>query len=158
MRIPPVSMGEVGIEFAHGVTHMVDTMTRPRSPLRWTAAVAGSVLMIDGITFFFFGMLHAGVHLLGTLEPTIIAAAVVEGVCCALTIGAGIAVFTRRASAWRAAVWAQAVAAAGVVLGIVSQLRSGGGTPLNFVYHRVILSVLVLGMLFVLVPSVRRSL
>jgi hypothetical protein len=137
---------------------MVDAMTRPRGTLRWTAAVAGSVLLIDGITFFFFGMLHAGVHMLGTLEPTIIAAAIVESVCCVLTIGAGVAVFMRRASAWRAAVWAQGLSAAGVVLGIVSQLRSGGGTPLNFVYHRVILSVLLIGLLYLLIPWVRRSL
>ena len=137
---------------------MIDTMTRPKGPLRWTAATAGSVLVIDGITFLFFGTLHAGVRLLGPLEPTIIAAAIVEGLCCVLTIGAGIVVLTRRAWAWRAAVWAQSVAAAGVALGIVSQLRNGSGTTLNLVYHRVILGVLLIGLLFVLIPSVRRSL
>jgi hypothetical protein len=97
-------------------------------------------------------------HLLGTLEPSILPAAVVESVCCVLTIGASVAVFTRRVWAWRATVWAQSVSAAGVLLGIVSQLRSGGGTQLNFVYHRVILSVLLIGLIYVVTPSVRRAL
>jgi hypothetical protein len=134
---------------------MVDTMTRPTRPLHWTASVAGGVLLLDALTFFFFGMLHAGVHLLGSLEPTILPATIVESVCCVVTIGAGIAIFTRRAWAWRAAVWAQSISAAGVLLGIVA---GGGGTTLNFVYHRAILSVLIIGLLFVLVPSVRRTL
>ena len=54
--------------------------------------------------------------------------------------------------------WAQSVSAAGVLVGIVSQLRSGGGTQLNFVYHRVILSVLLIGLIYVVMPSVRRAL
>lgn len=137
---------------------MVDTMRRRRGSLPRKAAVAGGVLLLDGLTFLFFGTLHAGIHLLGTLEPSILPAAVVEFVCCVLTIGASVAVFTRRAWAWSAAVWAQSVSAAGVLVGIVSQLRSGGGTPLNFVYHRVILSVLLIGLIYVLMPSVRRAL
>ena len=100
-------------------------------------------------------MLHAGVHLLGSLEPSILAATIVESVCCVLTISASVAIFTRRAWAWRAAVWAQSISAAGVLLGIFA---GGGGTTLNFVYHRVILSVLLIGLLYMLVPSVRRTL
>jgi hypothetical protein len=134
---------------------MVDTLTRPGRPLRWTASIAGGVLLLDGITFCFFGMLHAGVHLLGSLEPSILPATIVESVCCVVTIGAGIAILTRRAWAWRAAVWAQSIAAAGVLLGIVA---GGGGTTLNFVYHRVILSALLIGLLYVLIPSVHRTL
>ena len=137
---------------------MVDTMTRRNGTLPWKAAVAGGVLLLDGLTFLFFGSLHAGMHLLGTLEPSILPAAVVEFVCCVLTIGASVAVFTRRVWAWRATVWAQSVSAAGVLVGIVSQLRSGGGTQLNFVYHRVILSVLLIGLIYVVTPSVRRAL
>jgi hypothetical protein len=136
---------------------MDHSMTRPTQRLPWQAAVAAGLLLADGLTFLFFSSLHAGAHPFGIAEPPILPALIVESACCVLTLGAGIAIFTRRTWALRAAVWAQSFAAAGVVLGIVSQFRSGG-TTLNFVYHRVILTVLVLGLIYVLIPSVRRSL
>jgi hypothetical protein len=118
----------------------------------------GVVLLVDAITFLVFALLHAGVHLAGLAEPPILAATIVESLCVVLTAGAGVAVLTRRGWAWRAAVWSQSVAAAGVFVGILSQLSGMGGTHLNFLYHRVIITVLIAGLTFVLVPSVRKTL
>ena len=137
---------------------MVSTVVGSRRPLGWKVRLIEVVLLVDAITFFVFALLHAGVHLSGLVEPPILAATIVESLCVVLTAGAGVAVLTRRVWAWRAAVWSQSVAAAGVFVGILSQLSGTGGTQLNFVYHRVIIIVLIVGLVFVLVPSVRKTL
>lgn len=137
---------------------MVGTVVGSRRPLGWKLILIGSLLLADAVTFFVFALLHAGVHIAGVAEPPIVAATIVESLCVVITAGAGVAVLTRRVWAWRAAVWSQSLAAAGVFLGILSQLSGTGGTQLNFVYHRVIITVLVAGLVFVMVPSVRKML
>jgi hypothetical protein len=137
---------------------MVSTVVGSRHPLGWKARLIGAVLLADAVTFFVFALLHAGVHLAGLSDTSILAATIVESICGVLTAGAGVAVLTRRPWAWRAAVWAQSFTTVGVLLGILSQLRGTGPTPLNFVYHRVILTVVLAGLVFVAVPSVRKSL
>ncbi len=69
------------------------------------------------------------------------------------------AVFARTTWAWRAAIVAHAIAVAGVLLGIVA-LAAGAGptTPLNFVYHRAILSLLIVGAIVVATGPGRRAL
>ena len=99
------------------------------------AAIAG--------TFLLFALLHAGVHVAGVAEPRIVPAVIVEttcGLCLALAAVVGLA---RPAWTWGTAVTANAVSAAGVLLGIVAQSRGVGPAPLDFVYHRTVLAVLL---------------
>jgi hypothetical protein len=107
----------------------------------------GGVLLVELVgvagTFLVFATLHLGVHLAGIAEPRIVPATIVETACGLCLAAAAGVVLTGATWAWRAAAAANAFSAAGVVLGIVAQLRGAGPTELNFVYHRVVLAVLV---------------
>jgi uncharacterized membrane protein YfcA len=92
-------------------------------------------------------------------EPQIIDATIVEGLCGLFLVISAYAVFTRKRWAWPAAIATHAFAVAGVLLGI-GALAAGLGptTELNYVYHRVILVVLVAGLALLLTPIGRAAL
>ncbi len=92
-------------------------------------------------------------------EPQIIDATIVEELCGLFLAISASAVFTRRSWAWPAAIAAHAFTVAGVLLGI-GALAPGLGptTELNYVYHRVILVVLVAGLALLSTPIGRAAL
>src|SRR5215831_14866098 len=108
-------------------------------------------LVTLAVTFFVFASLHLGVHPLAIQEPLILPAAVVETVCGLCFAVAAGAAFTGATWAWPAAVWAHAISVSGVLLGILAQARSAGSTELNFVYHRVVLVVLLASLILLLI-------
>jgi hypothetical protein len=129
---------------------MVDLSDAP--PERW---YAGPLLRIELVavaaTFFVFAAFHAA----GVVEPRIVPAAIVESLCgVSLALAAGAALL-RTTWAWPAAVAANAFSAAGVLLGISVQARGGGGTELNFVYHRAVLAVLLASLVLLLAGRIR---
>ena len=123
----------------------------------------GVLIALYAVTFLLGALLHLGVRIpLGftvLAEPQIIDATIVEGLCGLFLAVSAYAVFTRRAWAWPAATAAHAFAVAGVLLGI-GALAAGLGpsTELNYVYHRVILVVLVAGLALLLTPIGRAAL
>ena len=131
--------------------------TRSR-PQPWTPLVIGTVLLAQGLTFAFFAVLHAGIPLLGIDQPAIVPAAIPESLCALATLGAGMIVMTRRGWAPSAAIGGQALAVAGVLAGIASQIGDPNATELNVIYLRIMLAVLLAGIAVVLVPAVRRAL
>jgi hypothetical protein len=128
-----------------------DELSQPyevSTPLRWLIAA-------ESATFLVAAGIHAG--LIPIPEPRILPATIVEGAA-GLVLGmAAYGAFARRRWARSAAVGATIFAAAGVLLGIAA-LAAGRGpqSSLNFVYHRVILAVL-LGSLVPLLLSGRRG-
>ncbi|MBI4287043.1 MAG: hypothetical protein HY671_01285 [Chloroflexi bacterium] len=108
-------------------------------------------------------VLHLGVGIpLGYYvlnEPRIIPATIVEGLA-ALFLGVGAyAVFSRRTWAWRSVLAAHSFSIAGVILGMVSlAVGRGPRTELNDVYHRVMLAVLVMMLLFTFTQKAKVSL
>jgi hypothetical protein len=122
------------------------------APERWHA---GPLLRIELVavtaTFFVFAAFHAA----GAVEPRIVPAAIVESLCGLSLAVAAWAALARAPWAWTAAVVANAFSAAGVLLGIAVQARGGGGTQLNFVYHRAVLAVLLVSLALLLAGRVR---
>lgn len=102
-------------------------------------AVIGGLMLIEGVVFVLAALLHAGVQLpLGIDGPRILPATIVEGVIGVVFLIAAWGVFRRRASAWKGALMAHAVAAGGILLGMVALgLGQGPRTSANDVYHRV---------------------
>jgi hypothetical protein len=101
-------------------------------------------LMALNTALFFFGAIqHAGVPIGALREPRIIPAAVVETLCGFALAWGAIALFGHRPTAWRAAVIANAVAAGGVVLGMVAlAVGAGPRTITNDLYHRLMLALI----------------
>jgi hypothetical protein len=129
---------------------MVDLSdTRPE---RWNAdPLVTSELVAVAAVFFVFAAFHAA----GAVEPRIVPAAVVESLCGISLAVAAAATIARTSWARAAAVAANAFSAAGVLLGIAVQLRAGGGTELNFVYHRAVLAVLLLSLVLLVAGRLR---
>jgi hypothetical protein len=139
---------------------MTEITNRPRLAVATTLRV---LVPLEAITFLLGALLHLGVRIpLGfavLAEPQIIDATIVEGLCGLFLAVSAYAVFTRRSWAWPAAIAAHAFAVAGVLLGI-GALAAGLGptTELNYVYHRVILVVLVADLALLLTPIGRAAL
>jgi hypothetical protein len=94
--------------------------------------------MIANATLFFFGAVqHAGIAVGPFHEPLIIPAAIVEGLCGLSLLWGAIALFRNSKSPWSAALIANFVALAGVLMGIIA-LAAGRGprTASNDLYHR----------------------
>lgn len=140
---------------------MISTVLRPHR------GVAGTVIrllvVVDGVTFLFFALLHLGIRLqLGPMVLTtgrIISATVVEGLIGILFAVGAYAVFTRASSAWTWTVLAHVFGIAGVLVGLWA-IAAGLGPPneLNDTYHRVILAILVVGLILLLTPPGRVAL
>ena len=139
---------------------MTEIANRPRLAVVTTLRV---LVPLEAVTFLLGASLHLGIRIpLGfavLAEPRMIDATIVEGLCGLFLAISAYAVFTRRRWAWPAAIAAHAFAVAGVLLGI-GALAAGLGptTELNYVYHRVILVVLVAGLALLLTPIGRAAL
>ena len=134
---------------------MIETTTR-----RWTTVVTviSALIVVEAITFLLATLLHLGIPIpLGFSEPRIIPAAIVEGLCALLLSLSAYAVFARKTWAWRVAVAAHIFAVLGVLLGIYATSR-GPGDEANFIYHSVILVVLVIVLALLATPGARAAL
>jgi hypothetical protein len=102
--------------------------------------VAGWVMVANAALFFFGGVQHAGVTIGRFHEPLIISAAIVEAVCGLCLLWGAMVLFRGPGTGWRAALIANGVALAGVLLGIAA-LAEGAGprTASNDLYHRMML-------------------
>ncbi len=115
------------------------------------------VIIVEAFTFFFFGFLHSGVRLpLGLVvlhEPRIIPAMIVESLCGLILAGSALSIATYKSWSWEASVKAHIFSIGGVFLGMAA-LAAGRGprTELNDIYHRVILIVLVIVLIYLLTP------
>jgi len=121
-----------------------------------------ALLALESGTFLFASLLHLGSPIsLGVAEvsePRIIPATVVEG---AIAFALGIAAFgaiRRRHWARTAGIAASGFSIAGVLLGITAlALGAGPATPLNRVYHGVMLVVLAGTLAVLLWPTSSRG-
>ncbi len=136
---------------------MIETPTHRWSPV---VTVISVLIVGEAITFLLAALLHLGVQLpLGSTEPQIIPAAIVEGLCGLFLAVSAYAVFTRRTWAWPIAMAAHVFAVAGVLLGITAlALGAGPSTEANTIYHRVILVVLVVVLVLLATPGARTTL
>ncbi len=121
-------------------------------------AVLTFVIILEALTFFFFGFLHSGVRLsLGFAvlqEPRIIPAMLVELLCGLLLTGSAFAVATRKSWSWIASVIAHTFSIGGVLLGMVAlALGAGPRTELNDIYHRTILILLIVILIYLITPA-----
>src|SRR5215210_493677 len=126
------------------------------------ATTVGVLSAIYAATFFCGALLHLGVRIpLGVavlVEPTIIPATVVEGLCGLALAIAALAVFTHKSWAWTAAFTAHAFALGGVLLGITAlAVGAGPSTELNTIYHRVMVVALVAVLTLLLSPAGRTA-
>jgi hypothetical protein len=135
---------------------MVETTARRWPPI----VIVISVLMAgEAITFLLATLLHAGIPIpLGFSEPPLAAAAIVEGLCWFFLSVSLYAVFAHKTWAWMGSITAHLFAIAGVVLGIFATSRSGAGGEANFIYHRVILVILVVVLGLLVTPGARSGL
>lgn len=121
-------------------------------------AVLTFVIIMEALTFFFFGFLHSGIRLsLGFAvlhEPRVIGAIIVESLCGLLLTGSAFAVATRKSWSWRASVIAHAISIGGVLFGMAAlALGAGPRTELNDIYHRTILILLVVTLIYLFTPA-----
>jgi hypothetical protein len=106
------------------------------------------VLAFNALLFFFGAVQHAGLSLGRLREPRIVPAAIVESVCGVFLAWAAASHFFHRKSAWRAALIANLVALAGVVLGMAAlALGAGPRTVSNDLYHRIMLALIAAALL-----------
>ena len=119
-----------------------------------------TILMLGNAALFLFGALqHAGVAIGSFSEPVIIPASIVELVCVlALTWGT-FAVLRGSQQAWRAALIGNAIAIAGVAVGMVA-LGAGAGprTVSNDLYHRMMVALAAGSLVTLFVPAGRAAL
>jgi hypothetical protein len=136
---------------------MINTTTR-----RWTtvATVISVLIVAETVSFLLASLLHLGVQLpLGFLEPRVIPAAIVEGLCGISLAVSAYAVFARKTWAWRGAVAAHVFAVAGVFLGITAVALGGDpDDPANTIFHWVIVAVLILVLALLATPGARITL
>jgi hypothetical protein len=122
------------------------------------AILLRALLVFDSGTFLVAGLLHLGVRVAGIAEPPIADAATVEFIAGLALAVAAAGVVARARWAWYAALAAQALAAAGVSLGMAAlAFGLGPTTMLNFVYHRVMLVLLIAGLAVVILPAGRQA-
>lgn len=133
-------------------------VSSPAGPAERRAGVPNLALRVEliavALTFFFFALIHAGVGIAGIAEPRIVPATIVETLCGLAMAVAAVADILRAAWARAAAIAANAVSSAGVTLGIVTQSSGAGPTPLNFWYHRSVLTVLLVTLVLLIAGRV----
>jgi len=119
-----------------------------------------SVLIVaETLTFLLATLLHLGIPVpLGFTQPRIIPAAIVEGLCGIFLAVSAYAIFTYKTWAWQVALAAHVFAVVGVLLGILATIRSPAGGEPNFIYHRVILGVLIVVLILLATPATRAAL
>jgi len=119
-----------------------------------------TVLMLANAALFVFGALqHAGVVTGPLREPVIIPASIVELLCAVALIWGVVAALTGSPKAWRATLIGNAVAIAGVAIGMVAlALGAGPRTDSNDLYHRIMLALAAASLVILLVPAGRAAL
>lgn len=127
------------------------------------AAAFAVLVALEAATFLVAAALHVGVRIpLGfatLVEPRIAEAATAEGLIGIFLAGSACVVFSRQTWAWWAAIVAHIFAVVGVTIGVIA-LTFGPGplTPLNDLYHRVMLGVAVAVLVFLFTPIGRGAL
>ena len=108
----------------------------------------GPSLIGEAIACTFFGIAHLGLRIplgFATLhEPHILPATIVELLCGIVLLVSGIALLIRHPRAWSAAIAAQGLTLFGFIVGV---LASGSDDKVNYVFHRVMLVLIVLGLI-----------
>ncbi len=128
-----------------------------------TRRILTFAIIMEALTFFFFGLLHSGVRLsLGFAvlhEPRIIPAIIVESLCGLLLAGSAFSVATHKSWSWQSSLVAHIFSIGGVLLGMAAlALGAGPRTELNDIYHRTILIILVVILIYLLTPSGKAAL
>lgn len=122
-----------------------------------------ALVLVDAITFLIAAGLHIGARIpLGfavLAEPRIVPATIVEGSAGLLLTMAACALFQHKSWGWTAAVTAHVFSIFGVLTGMIAlAMGRGPRTESNDIYHRVILSLLVLGLFLLTRGGVRDAL
>jgi hypothetical membrane protein len=113
-------------------------------------------ISLEAVTFLFAALLHTGIPILGLPEAVIIPATIAEGLIGCVLMYSAYAIWSSKTWAWKMAVVAHIFGIAGVLLGMtILAFGRGPQTELNYIYHRVILLVLISVFLFLLVPTVK---
>jgi hypothetical protein len=125
------------------------------------AVIIRTLMVFDTVALLFAASLHvAGTSIaLGSAtfdEPQIVPAAIVEGLAGLIFLVSAYGVFAGKSWTWPAALSAHIFAIAGFLVGIVA--TNGGTSPFNYVYHRVMLVVFLLGLVLLATRSARRAL
>ena len=112
----------------------------------------GLFLIAEAIACVFFAFAHLNPRIplgFATLqEPLNLPAAIVETLCGIALIIGGVALLSRHPRPWPRALGGQLFTLGGFILGVIAVARGGGGgDPVNDVFHRVMLALLVLGLL-----------
>ncbi len=126
-------------------------------------AAVTMVIVIEALTFFFFGFLHSGVRIsLGFVvlhEPRIIDATIVESLCGFLLSGSAFSIVTHKQWAWQASIISHIFSIGGVLLGMAAlAMGLGPHTELNDIYHHTIFIVLVIILFYLLTPTGKATL
>ncbi|WP_242345062.1 hypothetical protein [Anaeromyxobacter terrae] len=124
------------------------------------AALFGLLLAVEATTFFIFATAHLGHPLaLGPLrieEPPIATAAVVEGLCGLVLLGAAYSMLAGSWRRWRTTLRAHLLALAGVLSGVGAlALDLAPRTRLNEAYLRGMLALLAAGLVLSLAQRLR---
>ncbi len=103
--------------------------------------------VVYAVSFYLGAVLHAGIAIGPVTEPVVPPAVVVETVCGTALLAGAYGALAGRPWAWTGLQLGHAVALGGVLLGVVAITFAGGeSTPLNDWYHRIIATLLVLGL------------
>lgn len=140
---------------------MIET-SEPRQPV--IATVLRILVVFDTVALLFAAALHVqGMRIpLGSTildEPTIVDAAIVEGLAGLIFAVTAYAVFAGKRWTWPMALVAHVFAILGFLVGIAA--ISFGLAPSNlfdFAYHRVMLTIFVVGLVLLLLPTGRATL
>lgn len=125
------------------------------------ASIIRVLVVFDTIALLFAASLHvAGASIpLGSAtfnEPQIVSAAIVEGLAGLIFLVSAYGVFAHKRWAWTSTLIAHVFAILGFIVGIVATLN--GTSSFNYIYHRVMLVVFVLGLILLMTRSARATL
>ncbi len=124
---------------------------QPVTPANRSSILIGRLMLAEAVTFAIASILHFGVG------ETFIGAAIPEAII-AVVLGAGAIAVTRRpAGSWWLALATTLFALLGVIIGLSVILGGRVSRPLDLTYHASILVALVITVVLLLTPHVRRA-
>lgn len=117
----------------------------------------GYVMIAEAASFLLAALLHLGIPLpLGMTQHMNLWATLVEGLCGIFAAIGAYVVLNQKAQAWRWAVGSHIFSALGFLLGIIVTARAGmPTTDFNGIYHRVMLTIIVITLIFIVMPYIR---
>ena len=131
----------------------------PETPGVMVRKILLVVIVIEALTFLTAALLHSGIEIPLIHEPKIIPAMIVEGSCGIFLAISAYAIGMHKKRAWKTAIYADIFSIAGVLLGIIAlALGRGPTTELNYIYHRTILSVLMIMLIILFTSRVKSEL